>query len=82
MDAALPAYERRMLGRSARAVVGSREKAKEMHSALALQPARKVQREAAEEMQQRYTVNDHLLGRSKGEQQKGRAEGAPEKTEL
>ena len=28
-------------------VVGSREKAKEMHSSLALQPSRKVQREAS-----------------------------------
>jgi hypothetical protein len=35
-----------MLSRSSRAVLGSREKAKEMHSALALQPARKAQREA------------------------------------
>ena len=35
----------RMLSRSARMVIGSREKAKELHSSLALQPARKVQRE-------------------------------------
>ena len=35
-----------MLSRSARTVIGSREKAKELHSSLALQPARKVQREA------------------------------------
>ena len=32
-------------------VVGSREKAKELHSALALQPSRKVQREAGIDMQ-------------------------------
>ena len=45
--AALPVFEREMLRRSSRVVVGSREKAIEMHSALALQPARKTQREAA-----------------------------------
>ena len=44
--AALPQFERRMLSRSARVVTSSREKAKEMHSSLALQPARKVQRES------------------------------------
>ena len=33
-----------MLTRSSRVVIGSREKAKEMHSSLALQPSRKVQR--------------------------------------
>ena len=43
---ALPLFEKKMLSRSSRAVLGSREKAKEMHSALALQPARKAQREA------------------------------------
>ncbi|XRB00950.1 FAD_binding_3 domain-containing protein [Pycnococcus provasolii] len=46
IDVALPLFEQKMLNRSARMVVGSREKAKEMHSALALQPARKVQRES------------------------------------
>ena len=46
VDAALPGFERKMLSRSARTVIGSREKAKELHSSLALQPARKVQREA------------------------------------
>ena len=51
-DAALPLFERSMLSRSARMVVGSREKAKELHSSLALQPARKVQREAGVDMQQ------------------------------
>ena len=45
MDAFLPVFEEKMLNRSARMVVGSREKAKEMHSPLAMQPARKVQRE-------------------------------------
>ena len=50
LDAALPVFERKMLGRSARAVVGSREKAREMHSQLALQPARKVQREVGLDM--------------------------------
>ena len=45
-DYALPIFEKKMLARSSRMVVGSREKAKEMHSALALQPARKAQREA------------------------------------
>ena len=49
-DAALPVFERKMLSRSARIVVGSREKAKELHSALALQPARKAQREAVVDM--------------------------------
>ena len=43
---ALPLFEKKMLSRSSRAVLGSREKAKEMHSNLALQPARKAQREA------------------------------------
>ena len=33
---ALPLFEKRMLSRSSRAVLGSREKVKEMHSALAL----------------------------------------------
>jgi len=50
LDAALPEFERKMLGRSARMVIGSREKAKEMHSNLALQPARKVQRESGVDM--------------------------------
>lgn len=45
MDAALPLFEKEMLRRSSRMVVGSREKAKELHSPLALQPARKVQRD-------------------------------------
>lgn len=49
-DAALPLFERKMLSRSARAVVGSREKAKELHSRLALQPGRKVQREVGVDM--------------------------------
>lgn len=51
IDAALPLFERRMLSRSGRVVQGSREKAKEMHSRLAMQPARKVQREVATDMQ-------------------------------
>ena len=46
MDIALPLFEQTMLQRAAKVVTGSREKAKELHSALALQPARKVQREA------------------------------------
>jgi 2-polyprenyl-6-methoxyphenol hydroxylase-like FAD-dependent oxidoreductase len=46
IDAALPLFEQKMLNRSNRMVVGSREKAKELHSSLALQPARKAQREA------------------------------------
>lgn len=50
IDAALPVFEQKMMTRSSRAVIGSREKAKEMHSNLALQPARKVQREAAGDM--------------------------------
>lgn len=45
-DAALPVFEQKMLSRSGRIVVSSREKAKELHSALALQLARKAQREA------------------------------------
>lgn len=45
-DAALPLFEHKMLARSARMVVQSREKAREMHSSLAMQPARKVQRDA------------------------------------
>lgn len=50
LDAALPLFEQKMLSRSARMVVGSREKAKELHSSLALQPARKVQREVGLDM--------------------------------
>ena len=50
LDAALPVFERKMLSRSSRVVIGSREKAKELHSQLALQPARKVQREAGADM--------------------------------
>lgn len=49
-DVALPLFEQKMLSRSARMVVGSREKAKEMHSKLALQAARKVQRESGVDM--------------------------------
>ena len=48
IDHALPVFERKMLSRANRVVVGSREKAREMHSTLALQPARKVQRDAAD----------------------------------
>ncbi|KOO26258.1 hypothetical protein Ctob_008307 [Chrysochromulina tobinii] len=50
IDAALPAFEVEMCSRSSRAVVGSREKARELHSSLALQPARKVQRDAGLDM--------------------------------
>eukprot|EP00933_Yihiella_yeosuensis_P022592 TRINITY_DN17777_c0_g1_i6.p1 TRINITY_DN17777_c0_g1~~TRINITY_DN17777_c0_g1_i6.p1 ORF type:complete len:471 (-),score=110.97 TRINITY_DN17777_c0_g1_i6:527-1939(-) len=50
LDIALPVFERRMLQRSARMVLGSREKAKELHSSLAMQPARKVQRESGVDM--------------------------------
>merc|ERR1712032_78561 len=49
-DVALPLFERKMLSRSARVVLASREKAKELHSSLAMQPARKVQREAGIDM--------------------------------
>eukprot|EP00392_Amoebophrya_sp_AT5.2_P002392 g2397.t1 len=49
-DAFLPVFEEKMLSRSSRMVTGSREKAKELHSSLVLQPARKVQREAAIDM--------------------------------
>lgn len=52
LDAALPLFEHKMLSRSARMVIGSREKAKELHSTLVLQPSRKVQREAGVDMQQ------------------------------
>merc|ERR1711908_267201 len=38
LDIALPRFEQRMLTRATRMVLGSREKAKELHSALALQP--------------------------------------------
>jgi hypothetical protein len=51
-DAALPVFEKKMLSRSARVVLGSREKAKELHSRLALQPGRKVQREVGVDMPQ------------------------------
>ena len=50
LDAALP-LRTKMLSRSSRMVVGSREKAKSLHSSLALQPARKAQREAGGDMQ-------------------------------
>ena len=49
-DKALPTFEQKMLNRYSRMVVGSREKAKEMHSNLALRPARKVQRETDVDM--------------------------------
>lgn len=52
LAAALPAFEKKMLNRSARAVAASREKAKELHSSLVLQPARKVQRETSVDMQE------------------------------
>ena len=55
-DAALPQFETKMLNRSARVVAGSRDKAKEMHSALALQPARKAQREADVDMRKTIQV--------------------------
>ena len=55
-DAALPLFEQKMLSRSARMVTGSREKARELHSRLALQPARKVQREAGMDMQEAIRV--------------------------
>ena len=55
-DFALPIFEQKMLSRSSRMVVGSREKAKEMHSPLALQPARKAQREAEFDMQKTLRV--------------------------
>ena len=45
MNLALPEFEKKMLTRSSKMVHGSREKAKELHSNLALLPARKVQRE-------------------------------------
>ena len=50
IDAALPAFEVEMCSRSSRAVIGSREKARELHSSLALQPARKVQRDVGLDM--------------------------------
>lgn len=50
LQAALPVFEAKMLARSARMVVSSRQKAQELHSALALQPARKTQREAGVDM--------------------------------
>lgn len=49
-DAALPEFEKKMLSRSNKMVVGSRAKAKELHSALALRPARKAQRETGLDM--------------------------------
>ncbi len=55
-DVALPQFEQKMLQRSSRMVVGSREKAKELHSKLALQPARKVQRETGANMQKAIRV--------------------------
>ena len=50
VDSALPVFEKKMLSRSNKMVIGSRAKAKEMHSALALQPARKAQRETGLDM--------------------------------
>ena len=46
VERALPIFEKKMLRRSARAVIASREKAREMHSKLALGEARKSQRES------------------------------------
>eukprot|EP00747_Dinoflagellata_sp_TGD_P049497 gnl/TRDRNA2_/TRDRNA2_146224_c3_seq1.p1 gnl/TRDRNA2_/TRDRNA2_146224_c3~~gnl/TRDRNA2_/TRDRNA2_146224_c3_seq1.p1 ORF type:complete len:315 (-),score=52.78 gnl/TRDRNA2_/TRDRNA2_146224_c3_seq1:106-963(-) len=43
LDIALPLFEQKMLHRSARMVVQSREKAKDVHSSLAMQPGRQVQ---------------------------------------
>jgi hypothetical protein len=45
-----------MLSRSARMVLGSREKAKELHSSLVLQPARKAQREAEIDIQEAIRI--------------------------
>ena len=56
-EAALPEFERKMLPRSARAVVSSREKAKELHSKLVLQKGRKTQRGRAEE----YLKNESAI---------------------
>ena len=46
--AALPVFERKMLRRSSRTVIASRDKAKQLHTRLALQPGRKGQRDAAD----------------------------------
>ena len=46
IDAALPVFEKKMLARASRVVRASREKARELHSPLALAPARKAQRES------------------------------------
>ena len=43
LDIALPLFERRMLSRSARVVVASHERAKELHSSKAKRPARRGQ---------------------------------------
>eukprot|EP00929_Paragymnodinium_shiwhaense_P048416 TRINITY_DN24481_c0_g2_i3.p1 TRINITY_DN24481_c0_g2~~TRINITY_DN24481_c0_g2_i3.p1 ORF type:complete len:1080 (-),score=278.32 TRINITY_DN24481_c0_g2_i3:174-3413(-) len=47
---ALPVFEQKMLSRAARVVIASREKARELHSSLAMKPARKVQRESGVDM--------------------------------
>lgn len=52
LDVALPLFEEKMLSRSSRMVAGSREKARQLHSSLALQPARKVQRDTGYDMHQ------------------------------
>jgi 2-polyprenyl-6-methoxyphenol hydroxylase-like FAD-dependent oxidoreductase len=62
IDAALPVFEQKMMSRSARMVIGSREKAKESHSSLVLQPARKVQRESKSAVDM-ATVIEHLRAR-------------------
>ena len=46
IDAALPVFEKKMLARASRVVRASRDKARELHSPLALAPARKAQRES------------------------------------
>lgn len=51
-DVALPIFEQKMFTRTARVVIASREKAKELHSSLALQPARKAQRETGLNMKE------------------------------
>ena len=69
---ALQIFEQKMLSRSSRMVVGSREKAKEMHSALALQPARKGQREADFDQQTTIRVlKEKRIGAQNGSDPRG-----------
>merc|ERR1711957_294716 len=74
MGRALPLFEQRMLGRCARSVLQSREKAREMHSATALQQGRKVQRETSSGIDMQQVIQklrDQKIGAASGAGKRG-----------